>query len=365
MRILLAMGTRPEVIKMQSVYHALKESPLAEPIVCLTGQHMELCDPLMKFFQIKVDHSLNLMSKNQTLSSLASRVLGKLPLVLGDSTPDAVLVQGDTTTALSVAIASFHEKIPVGHIEAGLRTGRLDSPFPEEGNRCMISRIAKWHFAPTEMAAKVLRSENVSKDVHVTGNTVIDSLLKTKGKVSQDETDLLDLGLKPERYFLLTIHRRESFGAPLVRICEAINSLARSFPNYDFILPVHPNPNVRNVVTQKLNGLENIKLLDPLPYPEFVLLMSNCHLIITDSGGIQEEAPALGKPVVVLRDVTERTEVLEVPSIKLAGTDPTKIINSVKELLAIREPIRPNYIFGDGNAARRIVEILTRGLNDH
>ena len=349
---------------MQSIYHCLKSDSFFDPIICFTGQHMELCEPLFEFFKLKIHHSLALMEKGQTLSRLASKTLDSMPKVLSLEQPDIVLVQGDTTTALTVALSAFHEQIPVGHVEAGLRTGDLAAPFPEEGNRSLISRIATFHFAPTELAKSLLNKENIFENVYVTGNTVIDSLLQTKRRVGEGIYNHQDFGVDGD-FVLVTIHRRESFGDPLIRICNAIKRLSRVYNNFNFVIPVHPNPNVSVVVHQILGDLENVKLIDPLPYPEFVDLMTRCRLLLTDSGGIQEEAPALGKPIVVLRETTERSEIAELDSVKLVGSDPDKIFNASVAFLHESNGISPNYIFGNGKAADNIAEILRKSFYDN
>ena len=352
------MGTRPEVIKMQSLYHSLKSDKLFDPVVCFTGQHMQLCEPLFEFFNIEVHHSLSVMEQSQTLSGIASKIFSSIPEVLQIEKPKMVMVQGDTTTALIVALSAFHEHIPVGHVEAGLRTGDLNAPFPEEGNRSLISRISKFHFAPTELAKSFLNQENIYENVYVTGNTVIDSLINTNKKVSNGHYKLDDYGLMADGFVLITIHRRESFGEPLRNICCALKKLADFYPEIRFVFPVHPNPKIRETINELLKGIENMKLLSPLPYPEFVFLMGRCRLLITDSGGVQEEAPALGKPIVVLRETTERNEVAKLKSVILAGANPTKIFDSVTHFLNSNKHIEPTFPFGDGTAANRIVDII-------
>lgn len=363
-KIMLAMGTRPEVIKMEAVYHRLREDEFLDPVVCMTGQHLELTRPLIELFDLKTDFSLDLMEKNQGLSSLASKVLQSMPDILNRASPDAVLVQGDTTTALAVALAAFHENIPVGHVEAGLRTGRLDSPFPEEANRSMVSRIATWHFAPTRSAAENLVREGLVSDVKITGNTVVDALLRMRTRIDKKEVNVAAPAFEENRYVLVTTHRRESFGRPLESICGAIADLADRFGDLSFVLPVHPNPNVREPIENALGAKPNVHLIDPLPYQDFVFLMMRCRLILTDSGGIQEEAPSLGKPVVVMRDVTERKEVLETESIVLAGTERQEIVEAAFQLLKKTEggSMSHENPFGDGQAASSIVDCLKRAL---
>jgi UDP-N-acetylglucosamine 2-epimerase (non-hydrolysing) len=361
-KIMLAMGTRPEVIKMESVYHELRKDDLLVPIVCMTGQHTELTRPLVDLFDLKVDFSLDLMEKNQGLSSLASRVLQSMPAALREASPDAVLVQGDTTTAFAVALAAFHEGIPVGHVEAGLRTGRLDSPFPEEANRSMLSRIAKWHFAPTRLAAENLAKENITSNVHVTGNTVVDALLRMRNRIECQEVAVEPHGFEGNNHVLITTHRRESFGRPMVSICGAIADLADRFPDFAFVLPVHPNPNLREPIEHALANKPNVHLIDPLPYQDFVALMMSCRLILTDSGGIQEEAPSLGKPVVVMRDVTERKEALETKSIVLAGTERQSIRQAAEDLLNDHQSIPNDNPFGDGSSSIKITQTLSSEL---
>mgnify|MGYP003952828045 CR=1 FL=1 len=363
-KIMLAMGTRPEVIKMEAVYHQLLENESFEPIVCMSGQHLELTRPLIDLFNLKIDFALNLMEKNQGLSSLAAKVMNSMPAVLEEASPDAVLVQGDTTTAFAVALASFHEGIPVGHVEAGLRTGRLDSPFPEEANRSMLSRVATWHFAPTQGAAEALAKENVLSNVHVTGNTVVDALERMRRRIENAEVETQTRGLEKNRFVLVTTHRRESFGQKMQEICGAISDLAENFPELTFVLPVHPNTKVAMPVEQVVAKVKNVELIEPLSYEKFIAMMMNCRLILTDSGGIQEEAPSFGKPVVVMRDFTERKEALETKAIVLAGTERKCIVETAQSFLKQGEGFSTGSEnpFGDGRASMRIVSILGRDL---
>lgn len=358
-KIICVVGTRPEAIKMAPVILALKNEPWAHVRVLATGQHRHMLDQVLGFFGILPDIDLNIMQSNQDLTSLTARLLLDLNDVLQVELPDLVLVQGDTTTVLAVALACFYQRIPTGHIEAGLRTGDIYNPFPEEANRVIASRLALWHFAPTERARHNLLREGVAPEAIVTtGNTVIDALLMTAG---QD----LDVGIALEsskRLVLVTSHRRENFGAPFRNICRALATLAERNPDVQFLYPVHPNPNIKEVAHELLGGRGNIYLCEPLEYAEFVAAMRRAYLIVSDSGGVQEEAPALGKPVLVLREETERPEAIEQGVVRLVGTDHNRIVDEVQRLLddagayaAMARGVSP---YGDGHAAKRIVGTL-------
>ena len=366
-RILCIFGTRPDVIKMAPVIHALKARPDVEVISCDTGQHRELATPVLEWFGIRCDHKLGLMAHNQGLSALMARALEKIDEVIAGCSPDILVCQGDTTTAAAAALAAFHRQIPVAHVEAGLRTGNPYSPWPEEINRRGIDLVAHHFFAPTESAADALRLEGIpAAKIHMTGNTSIDALLWTLKRVERDR--LYDSGYPPgtdRPFILITAHRRESFGSGLQAIAEALVTLAGRFPEIDWIFPVHPNPAVRAVMHQMLAGVSNIKLLEPLDYPRFCWLLARCKLVMTDSGGIQEEAPVLGKPVLVLRDVTERPEGVGAGAAKLVGCTTPRIVEETAWLLTSESDLQKmavcRNLYGDGSASERIADILTRG----
>ncbi len=363
-RALCVFGTRPEAIKMAPVVRALRERPARfEGLVCLTAQHRGLLDQVLEDFELGPEFDLDLMRAGQSPAEVASRVLAELPALLREVRPDVVLVQGDTTTTFATAFASFLERIPVGHVEAGLRTGNLEHPFPEELNRVLTTKAARLHFAPTEGARAALLAEGVSaSDVWVTGNTVVDALLQTV-RVDYAFREPALRGLDPQRRLVLvTTHRRESFGAPLASICAAVGALARRRWDCDFVIPVHPNPRVRATLVPALEGRANVHLLEPLGYREFVQLMARAHLILTDSGGVQEEAPSLGVPVLVLRETTERPEAVAAGAARLVGTDEAGILRHALELLGDRAAharmASARNPYGDGRAAQRIADAL-------
>ncbi|TWT47371.1 non-hydrolyzing UDP-N-acetylglucosamine 2-epimerase [Botrimarina hoheduenensis] len=368
-RVAVLMGTRPEAIKLAPVVAALAASDRLEPIVINTGQHRELIDQVISLFGIHVHRDLAVMQPNQTLASLTARLLTALDETLVSLDPRMVLVQGDTTTVLSGALAAFYRRVPVGHVEAGLRTGNLASPFPEEGNRVLTTPLAALHFAPTERSRDNLLAERVDPaTIHVTGNTVIDALQMERQRQSDPgigvalRTGLCGLGgadLFAAPMVLVTGHRRENFGGGFQQICDAIARLAARFPATLFVYPVHLNPNVREVVHERLGGLANVRLLPPQPYSEFVALLAASHVVLTDSGGVQEEAPSLGKPVLVMRDTTERPEGVDAGTVRLVGPVADAIVNGVSELLtdeaAYRRMAEAQNPYGDGHAAERIV----------
>jgi UDP-N-acetylglucosamine 2-epimerase (non-hydrolysing) len=356
--IACVIGTRPEAIKMAPVVHALRASTWARCVVVATAQHRDLLDQMLTRLEIPVDHDLNLMMDGQQPSGLMARMLPALDSILTREAPDAVLSQGDTTTVFGAALCAFHRRIPFGHIEAGLRTHDLGRPFPEEGYRQMVSRITRWHFAPTESAATALRMEGIAPDsIYVTGNTCIDTLLRTVAELGAPRPQI-------GRLVLLTAHRRENFGAPLRSIFSAVRKIVEVFPDVHVVYPVHPNPNVKNTAMAMLAGHPRIELREPLDYFEFVDLMRHSSLILTDSGGIQEEAPALGKPVLVLRDVTERPEAVNAGVAKVVGIHAADIIYAASALLsdsgAYAHMARGVSPYGDGHAARRIESVLKR-----
>ena len=362
-RVVCVIGTRPEAIKMAPVVAALRRSGWAEARVLLTGQHRELADSALAFFGIRPDVDLDLMRPGQTPADLAARTLVALDAALAREAPAAVLAQGDTTTVLATALACFYARVPFGHVEAGLRTGRLDAPFPEEGHRAVAGRLASVHFAPTASARDNLLREGVDPaTVHVTGNTVIDALLEAARLAPG-----FDDGRPPGgRLLLVTAHRRDSFGAPLRRVCRAVATLHDRFPDVGVLWPVHPNPSVRPVVEAALGGLPRVRLCGPLPYGAFVAALSGSDLVLTDSGGVQEEAPALGKPVLVLRSESERPEAVAAGVARLVGTDPHAIVREASRLLtdpaAYRVMARGASPYGDGRAAPRVVDALARAL---
>lgn len=354
--IVCIIGTRPEAIKMAPVISAFRARSPFRCVVVATAQHRGLLDQVLERFRIAVDHDLNLMTEGQSPSALISRMLPLLDTVLLEERADAVLAQGDTTTVLVAALAAYHRRLPFGHVEAGLRTYDLAHPFPEEGYRQMVSRVARWHFAPTSGAAAALRAEGVpAAHIHVTGNTCIDALMQ----IVDDEIPVAPCS---ERIVLLTAHRRENFGEPLQRVFKAVRALADRYEDVRFIYPVHPNPNVFAAAHGELGGHPRIELVEPLDYFEFMKLMRQSSLILTDSGGVQEEAPALGKPVLVLRDTTERPESVACGSSRLVGTDTAQIIDVVSSLLddpsRLANMSEVRYPYGDGKASLEIVRVL-------
>ena len=343
--------------------------------VCVTAQHREMLDQVLALFSIRPDHDLNLMTSNQDLTDITSRVLHGMRDVLREEAPDAVLVQGDTTTTFAAALASFYQRVPVGHVEAGLRTGNLLSPWPEEANRVLATRLAKWHFAPTCRAREALLKEGVADDaITVTGNTVIDALLDVASRIETDRHLRAELSARfpwidgTRRLVLVTGHRRESFGPPFERICTALARIADR-GDVQIAYPVHLNPSVQTPVRQTLGAHRNVMLLEPQPYLPFVYLMKRATIVLTDSGGVQEEAPSLGKPVLVMRDVTERPEAVMAGTSILVGTDTERIVSEANRLLddsaAYEEMARAHNPFGDGRAAERIVEVLRGSLRSH
>lgn len=366
-KISCIVGTRPEAIKLAPVILALKSDARFRCHVCVTGQHREMLDQVLEGFGIRPDADLNLMQPDQTLAGLTARATDGIDKYLREHAPDLVLIQGDTTTVLCAALSSFYNRIPFGHVEAGLRTGNMQSPWPEEANRTVTSKLATLHFAPTEANRANLLREGVSGDrIAITGNTVIDALRLTLKSLAGRTVPLPGLPgnslafLGDSPLVLISGHRRENFGRGLESICRAISELSERFPRTHFIYPVHLNPNVRGPVRRLLRSAGNIHLLEPLPYLSFVALMNRATIILTDSGGIQEEAPSLGKPVLVMRDATERPEAVAAGSVKVVGADHAKIVSEASLLLTDREAFarmaRVRNTFGDGNAAARIVE---------
>lgn len=368
-RIFSVVGTRPEVIKMAPVIHAIAASSSLENIVCASSQHREMQDDMLDLFEIKPDFDLNVMVSNQSLDYLTSIILEKMTAVLKETEPDLVLVQGDTTTSFVASLAAFYQGIPVGHVEAGLRTYHLKQPFPEEANRQLTSRLAHYHFAPTAQAQKNLLAEGVPEtQVFVTGNTVIDALFWMKANLNENRVHaslppfILALIAGRSPYVLITGHRRENFGEGFSEICLAIKTLAQQRSHWQFIYPVHLNPNVQKPVFEILQNLPNVHLIEPVGYELFVYLMMHCQLILTDSGGVQEEAPSLGKPVLVMRHTTERPEGLEANTAKLVGSQQDTIIAHVLHLMddpheyaKMAQAVNP---YGDGLSAQKILRIL-------
>lgn len=365
--VLVAFGTRPEAIKMAPVVKALQADISFNTKVLVTAQHREMLDQVLNVFDIHPDFDLDIMKPNQTLSQLSARILGKMDDVFQEFRPDIVLVHGDTLTAFVVAQSAFYNQIDIGHVEAGLRTYNLKSPWPEEGNRQLISRIARLHFAPTFISSQSLINEGLKQeDIFITGNTVIDALLSIANKNDLPLPKLSEeLFLKlnsNEKIVLITGHRRENFGDGFKNICLALKQLAETNPTVKFIYPVHLNPNVKNVVNDYLSDIKNIALIPPQSYLEFVNLMKHSYIILTDSGGIQEEAPSLGIPVLVMRDTTERPEAVSAGTVKLVGTDQNSIISNVQALLDDEEIYHSmsaaSNPYGNGHASNQIIDIL-------
>jgi UDP-N-acetylglucosamine 2-epimerase (non-hydrolysing) len=373
-KMLLVFGTRPEAIKMAPLYHALSaRQDEFETLVCVTAQHRHMLDQVLTVFGIEPDIDLDIMKPGQDLFDVTSSVLLGMRDVLKDVAPDVLLVHGDTTTSVASAIAGFYVGIPVGHVEAGLRTNDLRSPFPEEFNRQITGRVSRWHFAPTALSRRKLLDEQVpDANITVTGNTVIDALLwvlaridsdsARRGRIVAELSSKLSFDWRRERIVLITGHRRESFGDGFMRICEALSDLAERYPRVQFVYPVHLNPNVLLPVTTALGGRTNISLIEPLEYEPFVYLLRQSYLVLTDSGGIQEEAPSLGKPVLVMRDVTERPEAIAAGTVRLVGANRERIVSNVTELLdneaSYLNMARALNPYGDGAACGRIVDVL-------
>ena len=371
LKLLFIIGTRPEAIKLAPVIRKFREYPdLCKVKVCVTAQHREMLDQVLQFFEVTPDYDMNLMQPDQSLFGFTSKALKGLEEVLNHAVPDLIFVQGDTTTAFVGALAGFYKKIAVAHVEAGLRSLNKYAPFPEEINRILADHVCDFHFAPTQRAMQNLLREGINENVHVVGNTVVDALFLTLKLIEQkgeapymERFSFLNFDKK---IMLVTAHRRESFGAPFRRICEALKEIALNFKDVEVVYPVHLNPNVRNEVFPLLEGIHNIHLIDPLDYPSMVWLMSKAYLVITDSGGIQEEAPSLGKPVLIVREVTERVEGIEAGTARLVGTDKDKIFEAVKALLMnpadYHEMAKAANPYGDGRASERILKILRNGF---
>lgn len=366
-KFLIVFGTRPEAIKMAPLVKQMQSEKM-DMKVCVTSQHRQMLDQVLDFFQIQTDYDLDLMSKGQSLNTLAARILKEFDKVLEKENPEYVLVHGDTTTSSMCALAAFHRGIKIGHVEAGLRTYDLQSPFPEELNRQLTGKIATFHFAPTKTAAQNLQKEGVSNDqTLVTGNTVIDSLfmgldLIDQGHYSQSINSLNEVIASEKKLILVTGHRRENFGKGFIDLCEGIKKIANDHEDVQVIYPVHLNPKVQQPVNEILSGVSNIKLIEPLDYPAFIHLMRKSYLILTDSGGVQEEAPSLGKPVLVMRNTTERPEAVAAGTVKLVGTDSDKIITEVNRLIDdhgyYQSMSQGKNPYGDGKASHKITAFL-------
>ena len=366
-RNLIVFGTRPEAIKMAPLVKAFKNDSEFETKVCVTAQHREMLDQVLDFFEIVPDYDLNLMRPNQNLYTLTSDIITELKPILEEFKPDYVYVHGDTTTTMASSIAAFYSGAKVCHVEAGLRTHNKRSPFPEEINRQVAGRICDYHFAPTEASRSNLLKENIKdEDILVTGNTVIDALFESSEKVEdlnlEEILNLKSLVDKNKKLILVTGHRRENHGQGFINICEALKEIAIKNPHVQIIYPVHLNPNVKKPVYDILSGISNVNLIEPLAYPAFVWLMNQSYLIITDSGGVQEEAPSLGKPVLVMRDSTERPEAVDAGTVILVGTDKVKIVNETQRLLdnidLYRKMSSLHNPYGDGMACKRIVGFI-------
>ncbi|MCH1487858.1 MAG: UDP-N-acetylglucosamine 2-epimerase (non-hydrolyzing) [Pseudomonadales bacterium] len=371
--VLSVFGTRPEAIKMAPVVLALAADEQIDARVCVTAQHRQMLDQVLNLFSIVPDYDLDIMRADQDLYDLTARILVGMRDVLAECKPDLVLVHGDTTTCFAVSLAAFYQQIPVGHVEAGLRTGNMLAPFPEEANRSLVGRLASLHFAPTTLSRQNLLDEGVSDaSITVTGNTVIDSLLWVSERLSEYPAQVWQdaigkvlyerLAEASRQLILITGHRRENFGQGFIDLCSAIKTLAVAHPGWEFIYPVHLNPNVQKPVYEILSDVENVTLIDPQDYLPFAWLMNRSSLILTDSGGIQEEAPSLGKPVLVMRDVTERPEAVDAGTVRLVGTDAAKIVANVEQVMldqgVYEQMSKAHNPYGDGQAAGRILEAV-------
>jgi UDP-N-acetylglucosamine 2-epimerase (non-hydrolysing) len=363
-KILFIFGTRPEAIKMAPVIKAFQKESYFETRICITAQHREMLDQVLYFFEIQPDYDLDLMQRNQDLTTLTSRALVALKVPFEDFKPDLVLVHGDTTTTMTASLAAFYAGIKVGHVEAGLRTFNLQSPFPEELNRQFTSKIADFHFAPTQQAQANLVAENILEEkIVITGNTVIDALQETVVKIKNLKPSFAaGIPFESKKVILVTGHRRENFGDGMQRVCNVVKEIALAREEVHLVYPVHLNPNVQTVVEKTLGGVSNISLIAPLEYPDFVWLLNESYFIITDSGGVQEEAPSLGKPVIVTRDTTERPEAVNAGTVKLVGTNAEQLKTEVLELIdnveAYKKMSSAHNPYGDGKAAQRIVNFV-------
>jgi len=376
-KILIVFGTRPEAIKMAPLIKEFEKcKDIFDVKVCVTAQHREMLDQVLEIFEIKPDYDLDIMQSGQDLYDVTSKVLLGMRKVLDDFNPNLVLVHGDTTTTLAASLSAFYKRIPIGHVEAGLRTGNIYSPWPEEVNRVLTTRLAKYHFAPTLKNKENLLKEHIcEKNIEVTGNTVIDALFLVLDKIKNNpnlekyiKKRLKNFGyeISNKKFVLITGHRRENFGEGFLNICNALKELALKYPDIDFVYPVHLNPNVRKPVNDILSNIKNIYLIEPLDYVPFVYLLSKSYLVLTDSGGIQEEAPSLGKPVLVMRDTTERPEAIEAGTVMLVGTNKNNIVLNVSKLIEdeiyYKKMAYAHNPYGDGYASKKIVKFLLENL---
>lgn len=378
-KILIVFGTRPEAIKMAPIVLKMKQLvDVFDVNVCVTAQHREMLDQVTKIFGIKPDIDLNIMKPGQGLSELTSNILTEMAIVLKEAEPDLVLVHGDTTTTFATALAAFYAGVPVGHVEAGLRTNNLKSPFPEELNRQIVSKISDIHFAPTSHCKTNLINEKIQEEnIYVTGNSVIDALKWTLRSIEEKEeiriplqrklSEILEFNWQEEKFILITGHRRENFGEGFLQICNALAELSDAHPDIHFVYPVHLNPNVQKPVHEILGGLQNVHLISPLDYLSFALLLNSCYFVLTDSGGLQEEAPSLGKPLLLMRDTTERPEALEAGTIALVGPDKNRIVSGVNSLISdhglyttMSNAMNP---YGNGDAVDQIIESIIQHFN--
>lgn len=369
LKTLCIFGTRPEAIKMAPLAIQLAEDERFDAMICVTGQHREMLDQVLDLFGLQPDYDLNIMKPGQDLTDVTTAILQGLKSVLSESKPDIVLVHGDTATTFAATLAAYYQQVPVGHVEAGLRTGNIYSPWPEEGNRKLTGALTTLHFAPTPTSRQNLLNEGITEsNIAVTGNTVIDALLDVVAKLNSspelqqafnEQFSFLD---EEKKLILVTGHRRESFGGGFERICQALVETAKAHPNTEILYPVHLNPNVREPVNRLLQGINNVYLIEPLDYLPFVYVMNRAHIILSDSGGIQEEAPSLGKPVLVMRDTTERPEAIEAGTVKLVGTETSTICDNLSILLTDKQAYtsmsRAHNPYGDGQACKRILENL-------
>lgn len=361
-KIITIFGTRPEAIKLYKIINLLNDQKNIKHMVCVTGQHKQLLNQTLKSLNLKYDINLNVMKKGQSLSSLNSKIIDKISKLLHEENPDLIIVHGDTATAFAASLAAFYSNIKVAHVEAGLRTYDLKAPFPEELNRTLIAKLATYHFAPMENNKQNLLKEGIQQDsIIVTGNTVIDTLLEFSSK-NYFPKNLNKYKKYLKNYILVTGHRRENFGKGFIEICDAIKKIAEKYSNYNIIYPVHLNPNVKNVVEKYLSNYSNIFLLEPQPYLSFIFLMKNCHFILTDSGGIQEEAPSLNKPVLLMRDSTERMEAITSGSVKLVGSSSNKIFEESSKLIEdnsyYHSMINHKNPYGDGKSSEKIINYI-------
>ena len=360
MLVLMVFGTRPEAIKMAPLFRVLRASTKVSVELCVTGQHREMLDQILDFFSIRPDYDLNLMIPGQSLNQLLGKVISHVGDLIEQTNPDLVLVHGDTTTAVGAAIAAFQTGTRIGHVEAGLRTHDIKTPFPEEFNRSTIGRMTDLHFAPTDRSAANLVAEGVPiHNIHITGNTVIDALISA----AEMSSDLLPISIEPtQRLVLITSHRRENFGSGVLQICDAVAELAKAYPDVVFYFPVHLNPKILVPATELLRDIENVWLAKPCGYGEFVALLNRCYLVLTDSGGIQEEAPSIGKPVLVMRESTERPEAVEAGTVLLVGSSTEKIVENAVRLLEdqvlYQQMSEAENPFGDGTASTKILTVL-------